>query len=263
MSGLSEATWRAALARLEDVSRPEEFGAAAVDALDIVVRSEITTYNAVDPRAGHVDYDARPSFEVSEEALALLGRRGHEHPLIAHYESTLDGSAHKISDLLTEEEFHANEFYRVIYGPLGVEDQMAIVLPSVRPVVVGLVANRSARDFTEDDRRAMNLLRPLLASYHRIVQERARLHALVSATGGVLSSMDIHALLLGDTAWDVTGAATTLLRDFFGAPRDGRPCQPASRSTSDRSVRATATRCAATRRSSPPCSARAVVSGSW
>ena len=44
-----------------------------------------------------------------------------QHPLIQHAGETGDGSAKKISDFWTQEEFHASDLYRMPYGPMGVE----------------------------------------------------------------------------------------------------------------------------------------------
>ena len=45
-------------------------------------------------------------------------------------------------------------------------------LPAPRDHITALVVNRSRRDFNEDDRQALNDLRPYLAQTYRLLRER-------------------------------------------------------------------------------------------
>ena len=88
----------------------------------------------------------------------------------------------KISDLVPRRSFRASELYRAVYGPMGVEFQMAVTLPSAPGTVVGIALNRDRRDFGERDRRVLQLLQPHLAQQQRDAADREA----TDATAGML-----------------------------------------------------------------------------
>ena len=102
---------------------------AAIEAIDLVVHSEVTTFNLIDPGRARMIVDSRPAIDYSPEAYTLMERDPLGHPFVANFLATGDGTAHAISELLTVEQFHATELYELVFGPLGIEDQMAISLP--------------------------------------------------------------------------------------------------------------------------------------
>jgi DNA-binding CsgD family transcriptional regulator len=220
MHGLPEATMRqllSAVDRLSEVGSVDAFPMAAIEAIDLVVRSEVTTFNLIDPGRARMIVDSRPAIEYSPEAYALMERDPQGHPLVANFLATGDGTAHAISELLTVEQFHATQLYDLVFGPLGIEDQMAISLPAVRPVMVGLAVNRCARDFSDADRDAMNALRPILGQQYRLLCERERLQSLFDTARDAMADNQGRLVVLdeiGDEASDSSG----LLASFFGAP---------------------------------------------
>ena len=137
------------------------FARYTISALPRVVASEHTSYNEVNPRVGRNHVLCDPT-NFYNHLIPTFERHMSEHPLIAHYGRTSDGRALKISDFLTRDQFHRlplyNEFFRVV----GVEHQLAFVLPAPPPLVVGIALNRGRRDFGERDRTILNLLRPHL-----------------------------------------------------------------------------------------------------
>jgi len=91
----------------------------------------------------------------------------HEHPLVNYHQRTGDGQAIKISDFLTQRQFHRLGLYNELYRRLDVEHQMSITLPSSPSLVIGITLNRSRQDFSERDRLLLNLLVPhLLQAWH-------------------------------------------------------------------------------------------------
>ena len=119
---------------------------------------------------------------IFDDPGGLLARVGPSSPIISRYARTRDGRAYKLSDFLTRSELHATPLWQEALGPLGVEYQMALALPSQPSVMVGITLNDGDRDFDERDRTLLNLARPQLAQAHRNAQihteARARLAAL-------------------------------------------------------------------------------------
>jgi DNA-binding CsgD family transcriptional regulator len=130
----------------------------------------------------------------------------HELPLICNYLSTGDTDVHKISDLLNLQELEYIEgMYQQFMQPLGLMDQMVIVLPIASPdpqspwhqETITIALHRQQRDFTERDRTLLNLLRPhLYQAYHNTQawqQQRQSLDRLKKTTdtlGAIVLTLD-------------------------------------------------------------------------
>ena len=97
---------------LGDVGDPDEFLDVSLDGMMELVPCSIATMNEVVPAADRVAAWVRPvAVEIPPGALETLARLADEHPLISHIATTGDGSAHRISDFWTQEEFHRSELY--------------------------------------------------------------------------------------------------------------------------------------------------------
>ena len=128
----------------------------------------------VKPVARRTVAPAVPAGALRPDSAGILDRYLHQHPTIRYIRTTGDGSARKISDFLTDEQWRSLELYREGFAPLGVLYQMSIAMPAEPPLVVGVALNRSASDFSEQDRTALNLLRPHLAQAYRLALMRTR-----------------------------------------------------------------------------------------
>src|SRR6266851_5978433 len=68
-------------------------------------------YNEVDPRVPRVLYLTDPPDYADPDIAARLPAYAHEHPLMEYIRRTGDGAARKISDFLTQREFHRLGLY--------------------------------------------------------------------------------------------------------------------------------------------------------
>jgi DNA-binding CsgD family transcriptional regulator len=199
-----------------------DFRRHVVEGLPGLIPSSVTSYNDLSADGDPVLVLDPPDAWTAERERDFL-RLAPEHPLIAHYLRTGDGSPMKISDLVPRRLFRATELYRVVYGPMGVEFQMAVTLPSAPGTVVGIALNRDRRDFGERDRAVLALLQPHLAQQRRDVAEREA----AGATAGMLELLlaDRHqaavALGRGDAVAAASARAAALLRAYL--PRPARP----------------------------------------
>jgi DNA-binding CsgD family transcriptional regulator len=94
-------------------------------------------------------------------------RYGHQNPLADHFMRTRDGRPTRFSDLLSRRELHRLEIYTEIYAPLGVEYQIAFMLPSRSRRVLGVALSRAHRDFTAAERELLGVARPYLIQAYR------------------------------------------------------------------------------------------------
>lgn len=154
------------LAELED---PEDFRAALLPGLRELVPCELASYNEVDIEIEWVVTALDPPEAMPPDGAEIFVRFGHQNPLLARYQRTRDGRPYKWSDLITRRELHRTELYSQLYGPMGVEYQIAFCLPTPPEVVIAFALNRGRRDFSESERRLLELVRaPLIRAYRTV-----------------------------------------------------------------------------------------------
>jgi DNA-binding CsgD family transcriptional regulator len=216
---------------LESAAAPDgaAFAQLALDGVERLVPSDRSSYNEIHAGRRPVVRVVRPPGWDTPEMLETFARLHHQSPLIRHYQQTHDGRALKISDFLDRRAFHALELYRELYGPLGVEYQVAITLPSPPELVIGIALNRGATDFSERERLVLNVLRPHLAQAHRQVREREAVARRLEALERGVESLT-EGLVLLDAAGRVeycSAQAEALLDRFFpGRRRSGDLPEP-------------------------------------
>jgi DNA-binding CsgD family transcriptional regulator len=200
----------------------EAFRRHVLEGLPQLVPSSMTSYNDLSPDGTPVLALDPPDAWTPEREREFL-RLAPEHPLIAHYLRTGDPTPMKISDLVPRRRFRASELYRAVYGPMGVEFQMAVTLPSAPGTVVGIALNRDRRDFGERDRKVLQLLRPHLAQQRRDAADREAADAVAGMLDLVLADRRQAAVALGrgDAVAAVSARAAALLSAYL--PRPTRP----------------------------------------
>jgi len=136
-------------------------------AISQVIASDVTTYNEVDTARKRITWIDEPAGACSfPGSTRIFGQYIADHPLINYYAQTDDGRALKISDFLTQREFKRRGIYSEFYRRVSMNYQLAVTLPSPRPLVIGIALNRQSRDFSESDRFLLNIIRPhLLQAY--------------------------------------------------------------------------------------------------
>src|SRR5437879_6497779 len=89
----------------------EAFPRQVVASLRRVVSAPFGSYNEINHRAAQISYVVEPA-EARVPHLELIVRQYlHEQPVVAHYRRTGDGSPRKLSDFLTQKEFHRLTIY--------------------------------------------------------------------------------------------------------------------------------------------------------
>jgi DNA-binding CsgD family transcriptional regulator len=203
---------------------PDEFSRVAVTRVAHLIPSDVVTINEVDPEAGRTVYLAEPaSFPGPPNGGEILAALADQHPLIHHFLSTGDGSAHRISDFWTQTKYHSSPIYQFLYGPMGVEYQMAVTLPAPRPIVVGIALSRCDSDFSERDRSVLNVLRPHLAQAWYNAKDQGHLHTLLNEPNEATSETGAGLIMLSDPPQELTPGALVSLYRFFGRPTTTSP----------------------------------------
>jgi DNA-binding CsgD family transcriptional regulator len=154
---------------LQDV---EEFRSGLLHALLRVVPAKWSSLNEVGP--GGVFALVHPPLD--QEWFVRFAELAHENVLYRRYVRTRDGRAYRFSDVATREEIEATQLHRDVYAPLGINYQLAFVLPSDPKTTLAVVMHREDRDFSDAERDFFNRARPFLIQAYRNAVGYSKLH---------------------------------------------------------------------------------------
>jgi GAF domain-containing protein len=127
--------------------------------------------------------------------------------------TTGDGSARRLLDFLTGEELHLLELYTFMYGPLSVEFQVSVELPMPEPSVVGIALNRADSNFTDEELKLLEALRPHLRRAYRTAQLLTERRQALESIADVLEEEGRALHVVGTP---VSGGAAALVEEYFG-----------------------------------------------
>ena len=197
----------------------DAFARCVVGNLSRLVGGHRVSYNEAHPRLGTLRVVVSPRDDIP----VLTSRQYRDHPMLQHYIRTGDGRARKFSDFMTLDQLHRTEMYQEHYRPAGVEHQMTFLVAPPKPRVVAFALGRDARDFSEDDRLTLNLIRPHLATAYDRSSAQERLHARMAVLARAAEAAAAGIVLLASDGRIefMTRRAGCWLREYF--PRLGRP----------------------------------------
>ena len=195
------------------------FRTHVVRGIATLVPSDITAYNEVNLRTQHneVVYD-RPDAMSLPDGERIFDRYIPEHPLIKFSKRRQGHGAVKISDFLSVSQFHRLGLYNEFFRRIRVEDQMAMSLPSSRPVVIGIALNRGRRDFSERDRLLLDLAYPHLLQAYRNAEAWTRALGHLNLLKNALHESSAAVVVLSNTGrvQTLTPEASRLLAKYLG-----------------------------------------------
>jgi DNA-binding CsgD family transcriptional regulator len=139
------------------------FRSRVVESLPKLISSEVTGYNEVNPHQQRIHFIGNPAKVLDfPHAIPIFERHMQEHPLINYHTKARDSRVLMISDFLSRSRFRNLALYREFFRRIGTEFQMACVLETKKPLLIGVAVNRTTKDFTERERALMTLARPHL-----------------------------------------------------------------------------------------------------
>ncbi|MDR9451167.1 MAG: LuxR C-terminal-related transcriptional regulator [Acidimicrobiia bacterium] len=159
----------------------DEYAVIAMTGLSELIPCIDSSFNEMNPSAQRIRWRAIPENSLMDDYAPLFAELMLQNPLVRHFNETEDTRAMMWSDLATLDQIHATELHQEMFRPLGVDSQMALVLPAPPGIIVGFAVNTGAEGFSERDRSVMNTLRPHLAHYYRVIQLRDELSSLQRA----------------------------------------------------------------------------------
>ena len=153
---------------LADLDDPAGFPSLVLPKLARLIGCDVITYNEIGFDGGEVRYADYPCGVRGSAADQAFTAHVHEHPIVSHFQLSGTPGPVKISDFLSQQQFHRLGLYAEFYRNLAVEHQMGLALPAQGRQIVGLAFNRSSTDFSESDRAVLSALHgPLAAGLER------------------------------------------------------------------------------------------------
>ena len=132
-----------------------------------VVPADLATYTELGVRGQSSVRVVRPCGAVSADLTQTFEHYQHEHPLITHFRENPQARVAKISDFLTQREFHRLGLYNEFFRKIDLEHQVVIGLPALSPRLGGVALSRGGLDFSERDRMLLSVLQPHVIEAHR------------------------------------------------------------------------------------------------
>jgi DNA-binding CsgD family transcriptional regulator len=121
------------------------------------------SYNHLDGSRA-LAYEIQPAEVLAfPDAYALFELHLPEHPLLSHVAATGDGSACRVSDVVSDRQFRSLGLYRDFYRPAEVDYQLAFLVPYAGGGEIAVALNRKGSDFSAEERDVLDLLRPHVA----------------------------------------------------------------------------------------------------
>ena len=195
---LRDRDYRAALdfvGEAHDAQDRDEFRAVILPGFRDLVGCDWASYNEV---AGTTPLAAIVEPELPDWAFDVWARYAAENPLLQRFLRTRDGRAVRFSDVATLPQLRRMPIFTELYRPLGIERQIAFVLPSTPELTIAVALCRGRRDFNERDRTLLELTRPHLIQAYRAAEIREQ---LVATIAGLRSGLDADGgalVVLGD-----------------------------------------------------------------
>ena len=141
-----------------------------------------------------------------------------DDPAVLHIMRTRTKRALKISDFYGLREYRSSKLYAEMFRPVGCDRRLGFAVQGAPPVTLAATLNRQGRDFTEEERALLDLLRPHLFQANTLAHAdqlaaaaRLQTRAQPLATFGVgLIELDAQGKIQS-----LTGRAEALLRVYF------------------------------------------------
>lgn len=191
--------------------------------ISTLIPAESTSYAEISLESGKLLDATRvePAHVEFPEARQIFKHYFLENPFVTYRQHTRDGSAIKISDFLTQRQFHRLGLYNELFRLVDKDYQMTVSLATPSQIEIQIGFGRSRRDFSERDRLLLNLVRPhLVQAYQNAqaimgMQEQAALlrRTMEMGTQGLVVLAKEGRVRL------MTQQARAWLSTYFGPPR--------------------------------------------
>ena len=144
-----------------------------------MLRADTITWDAVDVSTGRTEvYEPTATLDWRKFEAEALGQVVADHPMIVSYldpATQCGGTPRRMSDIVTKSELSRTVAYNELLRRIGAEYQLTVLTAfSGSQRATGgrcWTLNRSARDFTEEDRASLERLQPVLVALDKACRD--------------------------------------------------------------------------------------------
>ncbi len=187
-------------------------------AIAALIPVERASYNEFDRRRGRLLRAHSLGEPGAPHLVASMNAYIHQHPGFNRPDSASDWPApNMISDALSQRQFRALELYQEHFRHYGIRYQLGIAFAAGPGRKISFGLNRATRDFSEEERTLLELLRPHLLRAWRATSAREKTQAAIEARDDALRGAGSAILVLeaDRRIGFCTGPARELLARFF------------------------------------------------
>ena len=156
----------------EGCAASDDFARRGVQCLPRLVASELTTLSVCNLDTGHRAVVSDVPGALSAREVALFDRYFHQHPLVREHGRNPRAVTRRIDDLVPQAEFRESGLYNDYYRAIRIDHAMAMPIHVDRRLLVSFVFNRRGTGFADQERDALELIRPHLGNLYRLCAAR-------------------------------------------------------------------------------------------
>jgi len=146
----------------------DDFAQRGVECLPRLVASELTTLSVCNLDTGHRAVVSDVPGALSAREVALFDHYFHDHPLVREHGRNRRAVTRRIEDLVPQVEFRESGLYNDYYRAIRIDHAMAVPIHVDARLLVSFVFNRRGRSFADEERDALELIRPHLGNLYRL-----------------------------------------------------------------------------------------------
>lgn len=156
--------------------RPDRFDIPALlSEVAGLVPSDYSSYSEIDELHGRASSHYLPGEAVGRADYQAFQWLVHQHPMLRLVRVSGHGGPWRLSDVVTQRQWHDLGLYHEFFRPMRVDYQVAFTAGDPRaPAAAALAFNRAGRDFDDRDLAVLRAALPMFRLLHRLTTERRR-----------------------------------------------------------------------------------------
>lgn len=198
-------------------SEPATLPARILGAVQTAVASETILIDSFSAQAEMNPLAQYPANSMSPQEYGMLAQHLPQHPLFPLVILKKRTTPFRTKEVTSGTNFHRTPLYNEMFRPMSISDQIIMRINGSHGAFLTCCLNRVKQEFSEADRRAVNLINSHLAS---AVGSAQTLQAMRSAESFLLTALEsacrgIVVLDAGGEIKYITDSAASLLRKYF------------------------------------------------